>query len=386
MNVLLAFDKFKDSMTAPVAIAAAAAGFRAALGNKHQLSFVHRPLTDGGEGFAGILTETAGGVLHTTPVRGPLGEKNEATFGMVDSEKLPPKVLHTLNLSPTGRLGILEMAQATGLEKLPTDKRSPWTSSSYGTGQMIAAAIEAGATAILLGVGGSASNDAGLGCLLTLGLEVRNGLPKGSWPAPVNWPDTWEFAGKYNYPDIPIRIACDVSNPILGPRGATAVFGPQKGLKEEDFAKLEKKMSGLVNALLAYENCQPIPKELEGGGAAGGIAWGLASFSGATLVPGFGLVQDWLELEETIRKADIVLTGEGSFDASSQDGKGPYAVIQKASREGKASYVFAGRLEAEDALPHGCRGIEVSPRELDLPTALRRGPELLQQAVEREFG
>ncbi|MBI3886670.1 MAG: glycerate kinase [Opitutae bacterium] len=376
MRVLIAFDKFKDALGARAACETAAAALRA----KHpgwELDLC--PLTDGGDGFCETLTADAGGDYREHRVAGPRGESVAARTGRVNVSQLRPAVRARLGLEGEGRLGVVELASASGLALLPPALRDPWHTATGGTGESLRAAA-AGAEAILLGVGGSATNDLGLGALAALGLKFfdANGAAIAV-PTPATWDRIVRIGGRVELP--PLFIACDVNNPLLGPRGATATFGPQKGLPSDDLARLDAAMARMATML-----CEACGKPLAladspGAGAAGGIAFGLTVTCGAKLVPGFDLVSDWLDLPARLAAADLVLTGEGRFDATSLAGKGPGSLVREARRLGKPAFVFAGSL----GVPADASFHAVTPPELALAEAMPRTAELLGAALRRVF-
>ena len=343
MRVLLAFDKFKHALDAPAACAAAAAAVREAFPHAHT---DEAPLSDGGEGFCAILTHAVGGKLHQHTVHGPRLKKIDAQWGDVDLARVPPAARDLLDLPDHGHLAVIEMAQASGLGLLAPAERNPWHTSSFGTGELIGRAADAHARAILLGIGGSATNDLGLGALEAVGLEFRD--PQGELikhVTPANFGDIARLAGE-PWPHLPdLRIACDVRNPLLGPNGCTATFAPQKGLPEGDFARLEKTVGAMAKKLCAHFD-QPKTLMMEpGAGAAGGIGFGLRVACAARLVPGFGLLNAWLNLEELVQSADLVLTGEGRFDGGSLSGKAAGALAELAIKHHKRLVVMAGQVD-----------------------------------------
>ncbi len=385
MRVLVAFDKFKGSLSAPQACDSAAGALRQRHPN-WQCDLC--PLTDGGDGFATILTQAAGGRLLPVKATGPRGGLVDASVGMVTGPSIPPEVRRLLQLpesSAARSLAIIEMAAASGLQLLVPEDYDPWQATSHGTGQLIRAAAEAGAGAILLGVGGSATNDLGVGALAALGVEfrgVRGGLIRP--PAPTSWERITRVTGEV-FPAIPpIRIACDVTNPLLGPRGAAAVYGPQKGLRADDLVRLEQAMARMVGLLCAHGGQPADLADTPGAGAAGGLPFGLMAAAHARLIPGVGLVAAWLDLDARIAAADIVLTGEGRFDESSLSGKGPGVVAAAAARRGKIVHVFAGAV-AGAVSPPGCQLHAITPRDYALQQACRDAAHLLAQSVRAVF-
>ncbi len=376
MRVLLAFDKFKDALTARAASEAAAQALRA----KHpdwQLDLC--PLTDGGEGFAEALTLAAQGRLELAEVTGPRGRQTIAPTGLVEWSRVPIAARAALPAPPAdGRVALIGLAAASGLELLPGDQRDPWKTTTFGTGELLArAGPKAGL--ILLGVGGSATNDLGLGALAALGFRF---FAANSTPVAVPTPDRWERIVRIEpaaaaFPSL--CIACDVTNPLLGPRGATATFGPQKGLPPGDVPRLEEQMARLAALLCAACGQPPALAEVPGTGATGGLPFGLMAGLGARLVPGFDLVSAWLDLPARIAAADLVITGEGRFDATSLGGKGPGSLVREARRLGKPVHVFAGSL----GLPADTTLHAITPPGLTLADALPRTAELLAAAVAR---
>src|ERR1035437_681637 len=384
MRVLLAFDKCKDSLAARAAGEAAARALR----HRHpdwQLDLC--PLADGGEGFAEILTAAAHGTLSAVAVTGPRGASVDAPFGLVPWAKIPVAARQLLQLSAPlpdhAEIAVIEMAAASGLALLPAEQRDPWKTTTLGTGQLIAAATQAGVAAILLGVGGSATHDLGLGALSALGLEAlsHNGEVIRP-PIPARWDLIERIAGKVPASLPPIRIACDVSNPLLGRRGAAAVYGPQKGMAAADLSRLDHASARLGLLLCAQSGQSDAPMDQPGAGAAGGIAFGLMAAARAKLLPGFELVAAWLDLDARIAAADLVITGEGRFDDSSLSGKGPGAVAARALAQGKPVHLFAGQIASADSRP-GLTLHAITPADQPLAEALPAAATNLAAAVAR---
>jgi glycerate kinase len=373
MRVLLAFDKFKDALTAPQACEAAAAALRA----KHpdwQLDLC--PLTDGGEDFTELLCRDLGERIERIRVRGPRGSGIVAPVGFVSAFALPAAAREKLGVA--GTIAVIGMASASGLMLLPPDERNPWHTLTTGTGDLLRYAADQKASAILLGVGGSATNDLGFGALAALGLRFIDVFGQAvQSPEPARWHQIVRIEGRVGLP--PLFIACDVTNPLLGRQGAAVTFAPQKGLPPTDVLELETRATRL--AALLCDHCEK-PRTLAaspGAGAAGGLAFGLMVAAGAKLVPGFDLVSDWLDLPARIAAADVVLTGEGRFDATSLGGKGPGSLAAQARRAGKPAHVFAGSLGVEADRNHHA----VTPPDMPLAEALPRTAELLAAAVAR---
>ncbi len=387
MRVLLAFDKFKDSLSAPAACELTAAALRAA---HPDWTLDLCPLADGGEGFCEILTHAAGGTVETHPVTGPRGATTSATIGFVPLNNIPAaaRTLLSLDLSngsldipPT--VAVVEMATASGLALLAPDQRDPWQTTTLGTGELIRlAAARPGVVAILLGVGGSATSELGLGALAALGLQFHSaGSSVVSSPIPAHWPQITRLSGRLPTSLPPIRIACDVTNPLLGPRGAAATYGPQKGLRPADLARLDHESARLALLLCAHTGRPDTLMDAPGAGAAGGISFGLMAAADAKLLPGFDLVSAWLDLERKLAAADLVITGEGRFDDTSLTGKGPGAVAARALALGKPVHVFAGAVTASAPTPAALSLHAITPAGLPLADALRTAPALLTAAV-----
>lgn len=382
MRTLIAFDKFKDALTAPEACARAAEALRAV---RPEWSLDLCPLTDGGEGFAEILTQAAGGTLHRVRVTGPRGEPVDAHYGLVDGARVPAAAWRLLDLPATAKVAVIEMAQASGLALLPSAARDPWLTSSIGTGEVIRQAMAHGAGAVLLGVGGSATNDLGLGALSALGFSFRSA--QGALlnpPVPRDWSTLASIEGRALANLPPIRIACDVVNPLLGPQGATAIYGPQKGLKAHDAAALEILCEKLAD-LLCNHSQQPASLRLvPGAGAAGGCSFGLMAGTGARLLPGSAFVSAWLDVDRRLAAADLVITGEGRFDESSLSGKGPGAIAAQALGQGRTVHVFAGAVNVPDR--PGLHAHAISPPGLPLAQALSESGWRLETAVRAILG
>lgn len=381
-RILIAFDKFKHALEAAEACSLAAE----ILTQTHPgLNLDLCPLTDGGEGFAQILTRASGGQWTPQQVTGPRSTPVPAGIGWIHLETIPLPVRTRLAFPPgtAGRIALIEMALASGLESLPPEQRNPGLTHSTGTGELIRTACEHGAAGILLGIGGSATNDAGLGALAALGLQPVDaaGTPVTP-PHPQAWPRIAAFRGTLPANPPPIRIACDVTNPLLGPRGCTAVYGPQKGLKPEDLPALEAQMQTL-SAKLCEHFSQPLTlRDTPGAGAAGGIGFGLrCALPDTAFIPGADLVSDWLDLPRRLAAADLILTGEGRFDASSLTGKGPGALLQHAARLGKPVLLLCGSIAPGLPLPPTVRARAITPPDMPLPEALKRAPHLLKSTL-----
>ena len=394
MRALLAFDKFKDALSAPQACALAAGSLRA---RQPDWTLDLCPLTDGGEGFCEILTQALGGTFEAHTVTGPRGEPVVARLGFVPLALIPPAARRLLDLPDAqlsalnsqlprdARVAVVEMAAASGLALLAPEARDPWLTSTTGTGELIRLAARPGVAAILLGLGGSATSDLGLGALAALGLNFVSATGELiDPPIPSRWPEITRLDGRLPADLPPLRIACDVANPLLGPNGAAAIYGPQKGLRPADLRRLDNEAARLALLLCTHSAKPDTLMDVPGAGAAGGISFGLMAAASAQLISGFDLVSAWLDLDSRLAAADLVLTGEGRFDASSLSGKGPGALAARAAALGKPVHVFAGAITA--APVPGLALHAITPPGTPLPAALRAAATNLTATVDRTFG
>jgi glycerate kinase len=387
VKVLVALDKFKDCLTASEACATVAQTILQ-LHSGWEVDIC--PLTDGGEGFCETLTLAAKGRLETARVLDAQFQEVCAQIGFVQKQNLPIEAIRLLRIPEcTVTLAILEMAQASGLQKLAPDHRDPWYASSCGTGQLLREIAMTEASLVLLGIGGSATNDLGLGALEALGAEYINANGESiTRITPVQFTEVAKIDLQSNLLPLPeIRIACDVDNPLLGPTGATATYGLQKGMLEGDFSILEQAVANAAHLLCESTGNNASTLANAGAGAAGGIGIGLQLAYGAKFTPGFQLVAAWLQLGKRIREADLVLTGEGRMDESSLHGKGPWAIIQDAVSAGKPVQVYSGGFseKALEALPEGVQAQAITPENMPIEKALMEGSQLLQTSVKNHL-
>lgn len=384
-NALVAFDKFKDALTALQACQCAAQALAAAQPNwKIALS----PLADGGDGFCDTLTRLCQGRFYESTVSSPLGQPTRAAYGLVETASISPSAATLLQLpARCETLAIVEFAQSSGIALVPAAQRSPWTTTSYGLGQCIAHAQQQGAEAILIGLGGSATNDLALGSLQALGYQFldANRNPIADAVTPEKWKAIASIQPLDTAFPLPVRIACDVENPLLGPNGATAIFGPQKGLLPADYSKLESEMKRLATSLCLALETEIQTMDTPGAGAAGGAAFGLMTGLGGKLVPGAELVFEWSSLHHKLADADLVITGEGRFDASSLQGKGPGALAKLCIHQGKDLLVLAGSVGALPEPAIAALAHAISPPNLSLPEALAATESNLRRAIEVRF-
>ena len=343
MRILATFDKFKDALRADQVCKIVSSNLE---DDALDIEVLPCPLTDGGEGFVDVLSRTRPSQTLLLEARNSYGQKIEVSAATVSLEDLPAGIITSLDLPIYGTLFILEMASVCGLSSLLPSDRNPWDTSTEGLGDLLKAAKEMKADAILLGIGGSSTNDAGIGALCSLGLSALDS--KGEEISPVQ-PSTWHRIDAFkaeSLVDLPkIRIACDVENPLLGPEGATFQFAPQKGLPLSELDALEERMCRAVDLLDECFSSAKSKALKKGAGAAGGIGFGLSLAYDVKLVSGFQLVSDWLCLPEKIESSDLVITGEGKFDRTSLAGKGPYAVLQLANEYSIPKILVCGKID-----------------------------------------
>lgn len=327
MKILVAPDKFKGTLTAGEAARAIATGWARV---RPYDTIVSAPMADGGEGTMDALLEAMGGRSVRRTVRGPLGDAIEASFGLAD---------HGGSI-----LGVVEMARASGLGALDPSRRRPLEASTSGTGDLMIGAIEAGATELLVCLGGSATNDGGTGMASTLGFGF---LDASGAPVPPGGEGLLSLAridGSHVHPELArcsVVGACDVDNPLIGPMGASAIYGPQKGASFDDVLVLDRALERL--AAVVHRDLGIDLRDEPGSGAAGGLGFGLMAFCGARLRPGVEVVMESLDLQGRLSDADLVLTGEGSFDDQSLRGKVPAGIMASCELAGVPVAIVCGR-------------------------------------------
>jgi glycerate kinase len=329
VRVVVAPDKFKGTLTAPEAAASMAAGWREA---DPRAEVEEVPVADGGEGTLDALLAALGGNHHRVRVTGPLGDPVEAAYG----------------LAPThdGPVAVVEMAQASGLRLVSERRRDAFRATTRGTGELILEACRRRPRRVLIGVGGSATNDAGAGMAQALGVrlldEAGHELPPGG-AALRRLARIDARALDRSVRDADVVVICDVDNPLVGPMGASAVYGPQKGASVRDVADLEEALAHF--AAVVHRDLGIDLRHLPRGGAAGGLAAGLLAFLGARLRPGFEVVADVLDLRHRLAGAEAALTGEGRYDRQSERGKAPAGVLRLAAEAGCRTVLIAGQVE-----------------------------------------
>ncbi|RSX53109.1 glycerate kinase [Bifidobacterium goeldii] len=323
---LCAPDSFKESLTAIEAAQAMARGIKKA---DPEAEVRCLPMADGGEGTTRALVDATSGVMRSVTVHDPLGRPITASFGMLGD----------------GTTAVVETAAASGLGLLKSGERDPLITSSYGTGELIRAALDAGAQRILIGLGGSATNDAGAGILQALGAKLLNSLGEelASGGAALAGLDHVDLDGlDPRLAEVEIVAACDVTNPLTGPNGASAVFGPQKGASATDVELLDKSLTRF--AIVVERQLEVHIADQPGAGAAGGIGAALLAFLHARFMPGVDLVIEQAGLDAAAQWADVVFTGEGSIDFQTKFGKTPAGVAKTAKKYGRPVIAVAGHI------------------------------------------
>jgi glycerate 2-kinase len=354
MKVVIAPDSFKDSLSAQGVAEAIALGLAQVW---PQATLVKCPMADGGEGTVESILAACAGELRHSRVRGPLGAPVEAAWGWL----------------PHTQTAIIEMAEASGLQLVPPGQRDACISSTFGTGELIRAALDAGAQRVILAIGGSATNDGGAGAMQALGLKLLDAqdqalVPGGLALAQLARLDLSELDPRLA--QVRFDIAADVNNPLCGPHGASAIFGPQKGASPAQVQQLDQALGHFA------ERCaQALGKDVSdepGSGAAGGLGFAAKAFLGAQFQAGVEVVAELVGLADAVKDADLVITGEGRFDAQTLRGKTPFGVARIAKQHGVPVVVIAGTLGEgyQELYGHG----------IDAAFAVTSGPMSLEQA------
>jgi glycerate kinase len=327
------------------------------------------PLADGGEGTARAVTEAAGGQFVTVTVTGPLGGKTEAAFGLIEH----------------GKVAVLDLASASGIELLSRDQLNPLKATSYGTGELIAAALDTGATKLIIGIGGSATNDGGIGLISALGFKVLDaeGRPVGQGGEALDKIARVDFSGAdKRLKTVSIKVACDVTNPLLGPKGASAIFGPQKGATPEMVKILDAGLAKLGNAWIQAGLTKDV--EQPGDGAAGGVGAALRICLGATMESGAMLVMKYSGFFDRLPGADLVITGEGMTDSQTAGGKLCSVVAREAHKAGVPVALLSGGLSGDVAALLGSfdYAVSIACGQVGLDAMIKDSPRDLGFAAE----
>lgn len=356
MNITIAIDSFKGSLSSMEAGQAVAEGIRRVMPSAE---IRIRPLADGGEGTTEALTAGLGGELKSLTVTGPLGRPVTASYGLIRERKM----------------AVLEMASAAGLTLISQEERNPLEATTYGIGEMIRDAIGEGCRHFLVGIGGSATNDGGTGMLSALGFQF---LDSEGQPIPLGAKGLENLAristenARPELSQCSFHIACDVTNPLCGENGCSAVYGPQKGADPEMIRQMDHWMERYGD--LAARTFPAADKEAPGAGAAGGLGFAFLTFLNGSLESGVGMVLKEINLKDDIRDADLVITGEGRLDAQTVMGKAPIGVAHLAKEYGKPVIAFSGAVTREAGLcnQHG----------IDAFFPIMRGVVSLQEALD----
>ncbi|WDH84055.1 glycerate kinase [Paenibacillus urinalis] len=364
---LLAPDSFKESMTAKEVCVAMEAGLRKAF---PEATYVHVPMADGGEGTVQSLVDATGGKIVEKEVLGPLGQAVTAKYGIMGD----------------GVTAAIEMASASGIHLVTKETKNPLITTTYGTGELIKECLDQGIKKIIIGIGGSATNDGGTGMAEALGVKFLDAeghtLPRGGGSlGQLATIDTSELDARLA--DVEIIVACDVTNPLCGETGASHVFGPQKGATPEMVLTLDANLANY--AAVVKEQLGKDVRDIPGAGAAGGLGAGLLIFTQATLQRGIDIVIEYTGLRSKLALADYCFTGEGGMDFQTKFGKTPYGVAKAAKLEGKKVIALAGYIgEGVEVLYE--EGIDaifgIVPGASDIEKLLADGPKNVERTCE----
>ncbi|MCP4643399.1 MAG: glycerate kinase [bacterium] len=367
MHIVIAPDSFKECATAKTVANAIAAGVARAV---PEAKLTIKPMADGGEGTVDALVAATDGSLVGLSVTGPLGEPVHANYGILGDKTT----------------AVIEMAAASGLALVPPDRRDPRVATTRGTGELMADALDRGVQRIIVGIGGSATNDGGAGMAQALGFSLRDDHLNEVGPGGAALVDLTRIdaGGRHSQLDeCELVVACDVVNPLCGPDGASHVYGPQKGATPEMAVELD---AALVHFAKVVEDKLDVTiADIPGAGAAGGLGAGLVAFAGGSLVPGVEVVAEACGLETAIRHADLVITGEGVLDAQSVNGKTPVGVAEIAQRHGVPVVAIVGALGSggHELTAHIIdAAFSICPKPMSLEEAIAAAPELLASTAE----
>lgn len=332
MKLVIAPDSFKESLDAQQVAFAIERGFQSIFPEIHTVCV---PVADGGEGTTEALVAATAGVQISESVRGPLGEPLNAIWGLLGEQP------------NTALTAVVETAAASGLDKISSAQRDALRATTYGTGELILAALERGVRRIILGLGGSATNDGGMGLLSALGarfLDAKGEVLEAGGAALARLASIDLSQMDSRVAETEFLVACDVDNPLLGARGASAIFGPQKGATPEQVEQLDAALANLadISAKLLGRDC----REVAGAGAAGGLGYALVQFLNARMAPGIDLVLEAVRFDEQLQGADLVITGEGRVDGQSLSGKTPVGVARWAKRHDLPVIALCGSIGA----------------------------------------
>lgn len=355
MKIIIAPDSYKESLTAMEVATAIETGFRQVLPNAE---YIKLPMADGGEGTVQSLVDASSGRIIECTVTGPLGEQVNGFFGLMGD----------------GKTAIIEMAAASGLHLVSPEQRNPMLTTSFGTGELILAALDKGVEHIIVGIGGSATNDGGIGMAQALGVRLLDENNKsinygGGALARLHHIDISDIDPRLA--KVKLEVACDVDNPLCGEKGASQVFGPQKGATPEMVVQLDTNLAHYAEII--KRDLGTDVKDMAGAGAAGGMGAALLGLFNAQLRPGIEIVMDAVNLADVLKDADLVITGEGRIDSQTIHGKTPIGVARTAKRFNKPVIGIAGCLsyDCDVVYDHGIDAVfSVVPRSVSLAEAL----------------
>jgi len=368
MKILVAPDSFKGSLTAMEA----AENIKKGIHNYDpQIDIDLLPMADGGEGTVQSLVDATEGEIVEKKVTGPLGNKVKAFYGLLGD----------------GETAVIEMAAASGLPLVPEGKQNPLKTTTYGTGELIAAALDAGAQKIIIGIGGSATNDAGVGMAQALGAEIldKNGEQIDFGGGSLNQIEQIKLENlDSRLENVEILAACDVDNPLYGKEGAAYVYAPQKGADPEMVKILDQNLRHFNQ--IAIKELNKDTNQIPGAGAAGGLGAGLVAFLDAELKAGVKIILDLINFEERLGNVDLVITGEGMLDGQSINGKTPVGVSRSAAEKNIPVIAISGTLGegVEKVLDHGINSyFSIIDRPAELKEIIEKSPELLSKLSEQ---
>lgn len=366
MKIVIAPDSFKESLSAFEAAHAIERGFKSVF--PHAV-YSKMPMADGGEGTVQSLVDATNGSIEERIVTGPLGQPVKAFFGLLGD----------------GKTAIIEMAAASGLHLVPIEQRNPLVTTTRGTGELILFALDLGVEHMIIGIGGSATNDGGAGMVQALGgrLLDENGNDIGPGGGELSKMASIDLSGlDSRLKEVKIEVACDVDNPLIGPRGASAIFGPQKGATPEMIKVLDQNLSHFADVVEAFLGKSF--RHIEGAGAAGGLGASLVAVLHAELKRGIQIVLDAVDFENVVKDADLVITGEGRIDSQTVYGKTPIGVAKTAKKYGVPVIGIAGSLSKDSDIVynHGIDALfSIVPGVTTLPDAFDHAADYMERTA-----
>ncbi|SHF67702.1 glycerate kinase [Caldanaerobius fijiensis DSM 17918] len=367
MKIIVAPDSFKGNMTSYEVACHIEKGIKRVFSDA---DVVILPMADGGEGTVEALVKATNGEIISLDVTGPQRDRVKGFYGILGD----------------GQTAVVEIAAASGLPLVPEDKLNPETATSYGTGELIKDALNRGIKKLIIGLGGSATNDGGAGIVQALGVKLLDERGNSIELGGIHLKDLChiDVSGlDERIKDVEILVACDVDNPLCGPRGASAVYGPQKGATPEMVRRLDSALAHFADVIKAELGVDVL--NMPGAGAAGGAGAGLVAFLGARLLPGIKLVCDAVNLDRHLENADLVITGEGKIDGQTIHGKTPVGVASYAKKHGVPVFAIGGMLgEGYEVLhDYGIDALfDINPRTMTLSESIKESSENLEKTTE----